>query len=107
MIDPSKQAPKNLTTIKEAHKEMDRRRTKTPPELQIHASATLVMAGDPFAVDSEKRQDLAGEIAQFCVPSESKWVGNLKKSHIDNALEELKQSLIVRLREHGVLAPGE
>lgn len=107
MVNPLKDAPKNLTTIHEATKEMDRRRSKRPPELQIHASATLVAAGDPFAISATERQDLAGEIAQFCVPVDSKWVGNLRRHHVDMAFDSLKQSLLKKLREHGVMASGE
>jgi len=100
-------APKNLSTLHGATKEMNRRRSKRPPELQVHASATLVSAGDPFSLNINDRQDLAGEIAQFCVPIESKWVGNIKRSHIDNVFEQLKESVMVKLREHGVLSSGE
>lgn len=98
---------KKFGTVAQATKEMDRRRTKAIPELQLHASATLVMHGDPFAITQEEKKDLAGEIAQFCVPIDSKWVGNLKRHHIDNAFEKLKESVMLRLREHGVLAGGE
>lgn len=95
------------TTVHMAVKEMDKRRKNKVPELQLHASATLVMAGDPFALNQEERKDLAGEIGQFCVPIESKWVGRLKKFHIDQAFESLKLSLYQKLKEHGVMAAGE
>jgi len=100
-------APKNFTTIHNASAELDRRRTKTPPELQIHASVTMVSHGDPFAIEKDKRQDLAGEIAQFCVPIESKWVGRLKRHHVRNAFNSLCEDTIKKMREHGVLAAGE
>lgn len=95
------------TTVELAVKEMDKRRKKEPPELQLHASATLIMAGDPFALDSIAKKDLSGEICQFCVPIDSKWVGRLKRHHIDMAFESLKKSIYQKLREHGVMAAGE
>lgn len=107
MANPLRDAPKNLQTISAATKELDRRRSKRPPELQFHASATLISAGDPFAIDTEERQDLAGEIGQFCVPVESKWVGRIKRHHIDQVFESLKTEMLKKLREHGVLAAGE
>lgn len=94
-------------TTQVATKELDRRRRKVPPELQIHASATLVAHGDPLSIKQEERVDLAGEIAQFCVPIDSKWVGNLRRRDIDNVFEQLKQSLLTKLRENGVMAGGE
>jgi len=105
----SEQTKENLmkTTIEVATKELNKRRSKEPPELQIHASATLVAPGDPFALNELDRKDMAGEIAQFCVPIESKWVGRLKRHHIDMAFESLKKSLYKKLREHGVMASGE
>ena len=106
-MDPFKKAPQNLTTVHNATKEMNRRRTKRPPELQIHAAATLVAAGDPFALSEDERNDLAGEIAQFCVPIESKWVGRIKRHHIDMAFDNLKENVIRKLRQHGVMASGE
>ena len=107
MVNPLLDAPKNLTTVKDATKEMDKRRRQRPPELQIHASATLVAHGDPFAIDPTERQDLAGEVAQFCVPIESKWVGNLKRHHVEMAFDNLKENVMNKLRAHGVMAPGE
>lgn len=98
---------KSDTTIHTAVNEMNKRRSKRPPELQIHASATLVMAGDPFALNDMERKDLAGEIAQFCVPIDSKWVGNLRRRHIDEAFENLKMHVYMKLKEHGVMAAGE
>jgi hypothetical protein len=95
------------TSVEIAVKEMDKRRKKQPPELQIHASATLIMAGDPFSLNEIDRKDLAGEIAQFCVPIESKWVGNLRRHHIDQAFESLKMSVYQKLKEHGVMKAGE
>ena len=95
------------TTVDMAVKEMDKRRKKEPPELQIHASATLVMAGDPFALNNMDKKDLSGEIGQFCVPIDSQWVGRLKRHHIDMAFETLKKSIYVKLKEHGVMAAGE
>ncbi len=101
------ETPKNFQTVMDATKEMNKRRSKRPPELQIHASATLVAHGDPFSLKEEERRDLAGEVAQFCVPIESKWVGRLKRHHVDQAFESLKDSVLSRLRQHGVLAAGE
>jgi hypothetical protein len=98
---------KSSTTISVAISEMDKRRKKRPPELQIHAAATLIMHGDPFALNEMERKDLAGEVAQFCVPIEAKWVGNLKKKHLDQAFESLKVNVYLKLREHGVMAAGE
>jgi len=94
-------------TVKIATDEMNKRRSKRPPELQIHASATLIMAGDPFALDEIERKDLKGEIAQFCVPIESKWVGQLKRHHIEQAFVSLRSSIYQKLREAGVMAAGE
>lgn len=94
-------------TTQVATKELNRRRGKIPPELQIHASATLVAHGDPLSIIKEERVDLAGEIAQFCIPIESKWVGRLKRHHIDMAFENLKKSVLKKLRSHGVMAGGE
>ena len=94
-------------TINTAVKELDKRRKKRPPELQIHASATLVAAGDPFSLTETERKDLAGEIGQFCVPIASEWVGRLKRHHIDMAFESLKKSIYIKLKEHGVMAAGE
>ena len=81
--------------------------SKIAPELQIHVAATLVVHGDPFSKNPNNRNDKAGEIAQFCVPIPSRFVGKLKRHHIDEAFENLKASLIERLRKHGVLAHGE
>lgn len=95
------------TTLDVVTKELTKRRSKEPPELQLHASATLVAPGDPFALNEIDRKDLAGEIGQFCVPIEPKWVGRLKRHHIDMAFESLKKSIYQKLRDHGVMAAGE
>ena len=89
IIDPFVQGPSNLKTRLGATKEMDRRRTKNPPAIQFHAAATLVQPGDPFSSDPEKRQDLAGEIAQFCIDIDPKWVGNLKGSQVEQIFKNL------------------
>lgn len=94
-------------TTQVATNELNRRRSQRPPELQLHASATLVSHGDPLAITKEERLDLAGEVAQFCVPIESKWVGRLKRHHIDQAFVQLKESLLTKLRQAGVMAAGE
>jgi len=94
-------------TINIAVSEMDRRRSKRPPELQIHASATLVAHGDPFALDEIERKDLSGEVAQFCVTIESKWLGQLKKHHIEKAFAGLSKSVYIELKKHGVFSAGE
>jgi len=86
---------------------MELQKSKEAPELQIHAAATLIIAGDPFALDLSKRQDQSGEIAQFCVPIESKFVGKLKRHHIDEAFLKLKESILLKLRQHGVMESGE
>jgi hypothetical protein len=77
------------------------------PELQIHCAATLIAHGDPFSKDPDKRMDKAGEIAQFCVPIDSKFVGKLKLHHIDEAFFKLRESILHKLRQHGVMASGE
>jgi len=98
---------KDSLTTQVAVAEMDKRRKKQAPELQIHASATLVMHGDPHGISNADRKDLAGEIGQFCVPIESKFVGRLKRHHIDMAFDALKHDVLKRLRGHGVMAAGE
>lgn len=77
------------------------------PELQIHAAATLVMAGDPFSLDPKDRADKTGEIAQFVVPIEPQHVGKLRKHHIDKVFENLKLSIMDKLRKHGVMEQGQ
>lgn len=81
--------------------------TKVAPELQFHAAATLVVHGDPFSTDPKKRADKAGEIAQFCVPIPSKFVGRLKRSDVEQSFESLKNAMLEKLRAHGVMANGE
>lgn len=80
---------------------------KSQPELQIHAAATLVAPGDPFAINPEERKDKAGEIGQFVVVVDSKFMGRLRAYHIDNAFQALKENLMQKLRAHGVMAAGE
>lgn len=82
-------------------------RSKSPPELQFHAAATLIAPGDPFSTNPNDRQDKAGEVAQFCVPVPAKFVGRLKRIHVDKAFEALKEKMLERLRAHGVMANGE
>lgn len=94
-----------ITVVNEPLGKIDR--IKQAPELQFHAAATLIVHGDPFSLDPTKRADRAGEIAQFCVPIPSKFVGRLKRHHIDEAFENLKLSILERLRSHGVMAQGE
>ena len=83
------------------------KRFKTPPEVQLHASATLVMFGDPLSIKEEERRDLTSEVAQFCVPFEAKWTGNIKMWMLDESFNKLKMSIYQKLREHGVMAAGE
>lgn len=82
-------------------------RSKSPPELQFHAAATLIAPGDPFSTNPSDRQDKAGEIAQFCVPVPPKFVGRLKRSDVEQAFTALKEKILERLRAHGVMAHGE
>lgn len=81
--------------------------SKVAPELQFHAAATLIVHGDPFSKNPAERADKAGEIAQFCVPIPSKFVGSLKRHHVDMAFDALKKSMLEKLRAHGVMAQGE
>lgn len=82
-------------------------RSKVAPELQFHVAATLIAAGDPFSTNPSDRQDKAGEIAQFCVPIPSKFVGRLKRSDVEKAFEAMREKILERLRAHGVMAHGE
>ena len=82
-------------------------KSKVPPELQIHVSATYIAPGDPFALSKEGRMDKTGEICQYCVPIEPKHVGQLSLANIDNVFENLKQSLISALRRTGASRQGQ
>lgn len=82
-------------------------RAKAPPELHIHAAATLVVHGDPLNTNPEMRQDKTGEIAQFAVIVQPQFVGRLKRHNLDEAFENLKKSILEKLRAHGVMANGE
>lgn len=89
------------TSVKNIYK------TKQAPELLIHAAATLVMAGDPFALNPEQRRDKAGEIGQFLVQVDPRFVGKMKRHHVDMAFQSLKEKILEVLRKHGVMAGGE
>jgi len=82
-------------------------RAKAPPELQFHVAATLVSHGDPTSINPDDRQDKAGELAQFAVTVPAQFMGRLKRHHVDNAFLNLKESILAKLREHGVMAGGE
>lgn len=82
-------------------------KSKAPPELHLHAAATLVVHGDPFNANPDLRQDKTGEIAQFAVIVQPQFVGRLKRTNIDEAFDNLKKSIVDKLRKHGVMAAGE
>lgn len=77
------------------------------PELQLHASATLVVPGDPFGLTPEQRQDKAGEVAQFAVVVPPQFMGRLRRAHVEEAFRNMQESIIERLRKHGVMTNGE
>ena len=89
------------TDVKNLHK------TKQPPELQIHAAATLVSAGDPFATNPADRQDKAGEVCQFAVSIPPQFVGRLNNAHLEQAFFNLRMHITQKLRDHGVMKAGE
>jgi len=81
--------------------------SKAPPELQIHASATLVKHGDPYGMSKDVRLDTTYECCQFVVPIESKFVGNLSSFHIRKSMDVLTEKIIESCRRHNLLKSGE
>jgi hypothetical protein len=82
-------------------------RAKVAPELHLHVAATLVSHGDHTSLNPEERKDRQGEVAQFALVIEPKWMGKLRRCHVDQAFKQFRDTMLQRLRAHGVMAQGE
>lgn len=82
-------------------------RKQKKPELQFHAAASLVMPGDPYGLSKEERADKIDEIIQVAGRFPEHWTGNVRRAQVDQVFEELKEKIIVALRERGVMKAGE
>lgn len=79
----------------------------TRPEVQFHAAASLVMAGDKYSLIKEIRADRIDEVIQVAGRFPEQWTGNITKVQVNRVFEELKFKIINRLRERGVMKAGE
>ena len=77
------------------------------PEVQIHASISIVQEADPYGITKESRSDKIHEVTQLAAQFPKDAMGNLTKVHTKKAMSEIADGLIVKARGAGILRGGE
>lgn len=80
---------------------------KGAPEVQLHASISIVRAGDPYGISQEDRKDDISEVTQLAAQFPRGAMGNLRKDDIMQAMVEITHGFIEKARAAGILKQGE
>lgn len=80
---------------------------KGAPEIQIHASISIVRAADPFGISEADRKDDIKEVTQLAAQFPKGAMGNLRKHDIAQAMAEITQGMVEKARSAGILRQGE